>query len=485
MSHLIGSSTVADHSNRLLTLPILLAAVLLAIFLGLATAIYGPYPWVFLAAGISFLIVCARWPSVYIALVVLYVLLLSLIEIQFSLAGMNIYAEDVLKLLSIPLIGVAIWQRRSVWPHSRLVMPLVVFLVLAGIEAVVGFFSRYSLRNILRDMSAVLGYAMIWIGYSVVREWRVLHRWVTVFLAIGFLTAVLALGMRVLGIEMPTGFEGSEVAYTAFGTVSRAYGLPGAVGFYIIGVCIGVALVIQSPRSGGQPRALMLWAVSGTCLLQILLMFGRSLFLGMLSGLALMALAWSSKYRLQLVIAGVAVAFLVLVVAPALEIPYAAEVTNRYLSIVDPEAGGLSAQATFQWRQDEARGVWEALGSWERIVGRGFGARLLVTVVGGVEVESFHNSIAEMLLKVGLVGLAIYAWFVIQAVREAVETMRQPGRPLVKAVYLALVAAFLGILVWGMGSIGMPFRANLAACLALGMGLRCRELLQSRPQDAC
>ena len=61
---------------------------------------------------------------------------------------------------------------------------------------------------------------------------------------------------------------------------------------------------------------------------------------------------------------------------------------------------------------------------------------------------------------------------------RAAQTFREGKDPRMQALYLALMATFMGLAIWGLGTMGMPFRANTIACLALGMALRCRELLR-------
>ena len=449
----------------------------LSILIGYVMTAGNPYLVVALAAGIGLVAACFRWPSLFIALYFSYALLGSVLPAaQLTLAGMNVYPSDFLIMLALIVIALVAWQRRLEWPRSRLVLPLVLFLVLVGFETGAGFLRGYALRSILRDVANALGYIMVMVGFNLVRDKRTLGRWAMVLFVAGSLTAAYAIAMRVLGIETVRGFEGSDTANTIYGQVSRSYGLPGAASFYLFAFFIGAALLAERASLWASSGWTVLGVGTVLCFVQILLLYGRSLFLGVLAGVTLMALTWPASRRVKMAVVGIVAALAVFVVAPQLNVPYTAPMADRYLSIVSRTAGGAAAYDTIRDRQNELRVVWTVSGFWEKIVGFGLGARHLAVYADREEV--YHNAIAETIFRMGVLGVAIFVWFMAQMVRETAETVHWKGDPSLQAFHLALMASFMATVVWGLGTAGMPFAANATVCAALGMALRARELLR-------
>jgi hypothetical protein len=477
----VESSPVFDRSSKLLFRLGTLAVLFLSLFFGYALSAGNPYFWIALVAGIGLLAACFKWPNLFIALCFSYVAFGGLVlpRTSLMLADMNIYPEDLLKLLALLFIALAACGQRLELPNSRLMLPLAFFLGLAIAETFVGIVGGYPLRNIFRDVAGISGYLMVLIGYNVVRDRQALRRWATVLFVAGSLASAYAIAMRLLGIETVTGFEGSATASTIFGPVTRAYGLPGATAFYLVPIFIGTVFLVQRTPLWSKRRGSVLGVGVALCFLEILLLFGRTLFLGMLSGILVLGVAWSASRRVKLIMVGTIITLVVFILAPTLDLPYADEISDRYLSIIFPSSGGWKAQETLQGRQDELQEVWATTNAWEKIVGRGLGVRHLA--IYAPREEMYHNSIAETILKMGVAGVVIYGWFIVQMVLETIKTLRRKADPWLQALYLALVAYFVATMVWGFGTAGMPFVASTTASILLGMALRSRELLQMKP----
>ncbi len=390
-------------------------------------------------------------------------------------SGMNVYLTDVLLAMGILYLFITYLK-----PHKKLYptlisKPLLAFILLGFLQLILGMLlSGNEIRHSLRDTAAVSGYLMVFVAYTVFSSRKAVNRWVKILLLIGSLTATYAIIMRVMGIQA-LGFEGSERVGTSLGYVSRAYGLAGATPFIFISFFLCFSMLIQRT----QPKHLSFWYRMATIvsLVQLLLLFGRSVFVGLIGGLMVVGITLRKRTRGKFLAVVALAGLLLFIVAPSLEVPLSDELSDRYLSIIDREAGGLSAQSNIEWRQRELQGIWEALDPLERITGKGLGSRIMVSLFTGVDVEGYHNSFAEILLKMGLIGMLVYAWFIICMMIEMRRTYAIPILSRYKSIYIGCIAAFISILIWGFGTGGMPLNASIPAAIGLGLGLSARQLL--------
>jgi hypothetical protein len=461
--------------------PSLLMAIPMVAVMGLALAtgiVMGAglaMPLLVMVFGALLLVICVRWPGVYLATAFVYTLLGTAgpwSEFSLTIMGFSIYSLDIITLFGLALVAV-MWVRGLLYlPPRAICLPLFLFVGLCVIWAIWGLVAGYPTRNVFRDVGPVLGYLLVLLGYNAINDDRSFRRWALAFLALGLLTALYALLMRAFGIEAQFGFTGSDTAETAAGVATRAYGFAGATTFYVSAFFLGATTLVamRQPRLSSN---LGMIAVTVVTLVQTLLLFGRGLILGLVAGLATVFLSLSSSARLRLTIAAGAVLVFLLFVAPIIRLPFAEEIISRYASIINPSSAGISAALNAQARNDELDQVWAKLNAAERIVGRGLGARLPVALQLGsvVVVEVYHNSIADALLKIGLLGLAIYFWLTLSVVLYMTQMVKTTTLSPTLVWALGLSAAYIALAVAGWGALGMPLRATLAPSLILGMAL--------------
>lgn len=463
------------ETSRLALLVIVPASVAIGLATSAALTRGFALPVAALAIGFLLLTLCARWPSIYLAIVFAYSLLGSAgpwLDFGLTLQGFSIYPLDMITMFGIALLVVQ-WIRGSLQlPPRTILLPLLTFVSVGVLWAIAGLATGNVMRNVFRDLAPVLGYLIVLVSYNAISNWDVFRRWIYILMALGLFTSIYALLMRALGIETQYGFEGSAVSETAVGIANRAYGFAGATNFYVCAFFLSISWLVILPRTRFADNWNLI-VVALLTLAQMLLLLGRGLILGIVSGLASVWFSTQSTARLRLISIAAAVLFFFLVTAPLFQLPYAEEIISRYGSIIIPGLAGSSAALNVQARNDELGQVWAALDTGGRLIGRGLGTRLPVVLELGSRhiVDVYHNSIADAVLKIGIFGLGIYFWFVSALLVYMTRMGRTQDLTITLSWATGLAATFIALNVWGWGAIGMPLRSTLTPCLILGMAL--------------
>jgi hypothetical protein len=151
-----------------------------------------------------------------------------------TLGGMNIYPIDCARAVGCCLVLTRIHRYVPLLKLQGSVRAFAALLALMALDCAFGLRMGNELKHVLRDFSEQLVYASAFLMFFAVRHRSLAVRWLTVLVTVGVAGSVFSLIMRFVGIQATTGFEGSAEVETHFGTVSRAYGLAGAVPFYLV-----------------------------------------------------------------------------------------------------------------------------------------------------------------------------------------------------------------------------------------------------------
>ena len=391
--------------------------------------------------------------------------------------GFNLYIPDIFVLACIVYLISDIFKFGLTKYSNKVMTPYKLFLLVFLFGIIQGMINGVELRNLMRDVSAFGGYFAIPVALNAFRDEMQIHKFTRLIVRIGILMAILGISMRVLGIENLTGFPGSAGVGTAFGRFSRAYGLSGGTSFMVA----AIFLLISSSGIILKTYLREVVAIVFT-FTQLLLLFARSLFLGITSGFIVLFLTSGSRITVFIIII-ILLSFVLIYLVSELvfEIDYMPAVADRYLSIISDKFGDERALANIASRKNEFIAVWNSLSWNERVFGLGVGARILVDSDENTDASGYHNSYATCIQSIGLIGLFAYAIFLFSTIREAIRLKRLASidRHLYR-LGAGFLCVFIALAIWGSGAMGMPLNANVLACVSLGVSLRIFLILRKK-----
>ncbi|MBN1241027.1 MAG: O-antigen ligase family protein [Gammaproteobacteria bacterium] len=244
------------------------------------------------------------------------------------------------------------------------------------------------------------------------------RRWVGVLACGGAVLTVLVLfrwGLELAGIEIAP--RGREIGAAPFRVV------PSEEAMFLVALLL-ITVRRALDHSAGRAPA-WLWAAAAVLMLEVLLLQHRSVWLGALAGLAvLIVLEWDRVRRLLPYVAGTGV--LVGLLAAAMLTKGTLDGTVTALSY------SLQNEGTMEWRVEgwaDLLAQWQNAGGLEKLFGGPFGTgfrRYMASL--DVEVErSPHNSYVTLLLRVGVLGLALFALAYVLGAINLVRLRRRHG----------------------------------------------------------
>lgn len=400
--------------------------------------------------------------------------------------GVSFYHTDIF------LVACAVYILRQALSSSRAHFSKQVRNTVIVASTVV-FFGVYNgvingalFKNVMREINYMGPYMLVAVTTNAVKTKEQILRFTSKIVHLGVALSILGIAMRIVGVENLSGFPGSESVGTTGGVVSRAYGLSGATSFMIATLFILLATIKTESRKrlinvtdNVRITSIVL------ALIQLLLLFARSLFLGVAAGLVALIPVSGSKRMLKILLALLAAVSALYLFSAITRSRITDSIADRYLSVVSTKYGGESAQANIDYRTDEMAEVWESLSWGERIFGMGLGTRLSIEVLARIDVISYHNAYAQAIQKIGIVGLMVYISFILVTYNELLAMKKyivysSDLYPIACGFYVT----FIALAIWGSGTMGMPLRANVVACVSLGVffriGIQARRLKQTR-----
>lgn len=423
----------------------------------------------YLAASMSLIFLIHRNPIHFIWLMIFDALAIyELNNPSTIILDINYYHSDIFIVAGLFYLIRKIFSTGLARFPKEIRATFILFVVVVSLGVFNGLINGVAVRNLMRELSSFGRYLAVPIAVTVFKTPSQIKIFAKRISWLGIAMAVLGISMRLLRIENVSGFPGSSGVSTAFGMQSRAYGLSGGTSLMVASLFLLMSSGYSIIKSKfGRVSALIL-NVS-----QLLLLFARSLILGVASGFAVLAIVSGAK-RAATTFVIVTVSILSLYAFSSLfETDIGSAVSDRYLSIVSTRFGGDRAQANIEWRKNELEELWEALNWTERIIGVGMGSRLSITILDVQEVPVFHNSYANCIQKIGLVGLFAYVIFLFSIIRVAIRLkVIATSDTNLYHLGIAFIATFIALAIWGSGAMGMPLNANLVACLSLGIFIR-------------
>ncbi len=318
---------------------------------------------------------------------------------RLPVGGGGIFITDVLLgLLLVSLLVMVILEREFVIGRSPLNLPLFLFLLWVAVAAVIGQQTGNQMKLIVQDLRSLLHYGVFFAVMMLVRDreqvLRVL-KLLAVCLVIAFLT----------GVFYDLQGQGMALEFVEAG-VSR---FPAPDDLFLMGSLLLTSFVLVWPE--GKRRPLWLWGLLGIVFLGLVLSFVRGNWLSFAVGLFFLWLMVFPRERVRLILGGILLGTLF---AAALAVTSPAvfnSVVSRAMAVT-----AVAVDPNVQWRFIENKAALQQI--HERpLFGNGLGREYLFDWSRyGVEpyYKSYiHNNYLWFWHRLGLVGLALFAWMMI------------------------------------------------------------------------
>jgi len=437
--------------------------------------------WVLVAiCAIGLGLVLAAYPQWVLGAVVVSTFSISPVTYVtlFKLGRMNVYRDDVLVVAMGLILLIFLVRGRLSLPRLGITAPLLLLALDFMLVTFMAPAESRETRHLLRDAGNLAAHIAIFCAYCAVRNEQGVLRWAKIVWGVGVLGSAFAITMRILGIESPAFFEGQADVGVAFGHYSRAYGIPGSIFFSLYGMIIGLALLIQRPRFL-QPKVYAALVVgTAVCGLQLGLFMARTYWLAGMAGLLMIGLTLPVRNKVRILVGLVCAGVVGLVVLSLVSENLPRQIGERFLSMFFVQESGEGARMTREGRATEFRQVVAELqhgGFW---FGRGLGAQYTVLLPDETQTVAYHNGFATVLLKVGVLGLGLWVWFVARIALAVASVGRQSAPPRIKGLVLGFGSAYIAAAATALGAFGPPMMPTLLDGLLLGVGLRGLSILE-------
>ncbi len=493
-----------------------LAIVLSVLGLGvLATGLYlAPQPTTLslVLLGLGLPTVLLLWHRPEFGLLAIVFLTSSLVPADVVDVRLPIGGLDLRDLVLIGMLGLLILKELShktlSVPLWRVGAPLLIFLGLALFSTLYALLYQHVESNwVFSDLRIVMFYCVFFVtGWSVTNRRQLATVLVGLFILADLVAGVLIL-QQFLGANHPllAAMSNSDWRMNVEQiSSSGSFGMvrimpPGVVLVYFV-MTLAFCLMVFAP----QRRLRAIFALQFIYLgFGILLTYTRALWIAAAAAVGLVLIALFPTYKAHLIhytVIGIATLGLVAGLL-SMELQQSAEnsalVTaslSRVLSILTPEET-LNSES-LQWRVFETEEGLRSVSEYPLLgVGLGNSYRRVTTFQGearGIrtgrslaagEISSLtrfvHNSYLSIAVKMGLPALASFLWFGAALVVSSVLLYRtlSAGQP--RAIALAVLAGFIGLMLWSVfhqhfiqteSTAIVGLMAGLAACLYQGVG---------------
>jgi len=352
------------------------------------------------------------------------------------------------EVCTILLLGIAL--REVIARHATIPVGVLPYLLIFGTIVTLGMIGaiRHSPYEVIKDLWYFTNPSIAFIaGYVLTRAGVRFGTILSTFMIVGFITAIVHLGLMIFSV----GMEGAE-------TISEIRGLAGP-GYFATVVAFAVGLVMW-PARGMLPLWLRtgVWAhiVVAITFVSIVLSFSRTLWLCIAIVVVLtVARTWHTNR------ASLAVGALAILVVSAVtfwvstsDTAFAEKVTDS-LSELGAVDFASSSEINRHWRAFESAAALDTFTSagWVKMLfGHGFGKQIDLGITFELagstydEIPILHNGYLYALVKTGIVGLMLvvtllYLLYRKQAVWFALrDTRTTTVETLIRIIVLILVA---------------------------------------------
>lgn len=473
---------------------LLAAAVVVAIGGGLALA---PEAAALLLAvvglGLPFLWLVWQWPGfglLGLTLVLVGLVPFPLPEVRLLGAGLETRDLALFALLGLAAVKGAAGGGRRAIPWWGAVGPLLALVGLAAFSALNGVLVHGApLGLALRELRPFAYYLVAFVALAALGDRRQVVWLVVGLFLVADLVALVVVAQQALGTQQVL-FEQMYAAGWEVRTMGGTGGVFGSArvvppGHVFLTLMLVVAVALLPIARPGLVRALLA-AQALAFGLASLLTYTRAQWLT-LTIAVLVVLAFTPLPRQARAVrraAAVVAATVLLVagigfVAPATGNAFLTLVADRALSVADPN--DTLTTDSLQWRAYENE---EALATYAShpVLGIGLGASYREPSLVRSEVEQndwgltrfIHNAYLYLLVKMGLLGPALFAWFALAFLGLGWRALGQMAQGVERRLLLGVLATFAGLLQWLWTQPHLFFPEGTAAIglmLGLAMGL--------------
>jgi O-antigen ligase len=408
-----------------------------------------------------------------IVLLVVVVVLPEDISLQYRvpLGGGGIFISD---LLLGPLVAAwlaSLLTRRTVTAtRSPVTLPLALFMVWVMVAAFIGYQSGNEFKVVLQDLRSLFYYVLFfWVITSIADRRSILMvlKALAVCVVAGFAVGLLYTAM---GKAQSTGFVAAGV--------SR---FPGPNDAFLMGAILLAGWVALWPA--GQRRPRVLWLLLSVAVVGLMLSFIRGYWVGFVVGLLYLAILVRTSQRVRL-LAGVLIAGSLLAVATAaLQPAVFASVISRALAVT--AISDRNVQYRFLENQAVERQVRR-----QPLVGYGLGKTFVPDFQRyGIPLEPktyIHNNYLWFLQRLGAVGLALFAWFMLAFIfpRGGLASYRSEDDPWLVGLVVGTRALMVALLFVSITSPQFNTMSDVAVISVLmGCAEVARRLLDEKARE--
>ena len=96
----------------------------------------------------------------------------------------------------------------------------------------------------------------------------------------------------------------------------------------------------------------------------------------------------------------------------------------------------------------------------------------------GTVTADYHNGMATALLRSGVVGVALWCWFITNVIRSALSFRGETELSQISVLGRVFLCAFLAAAGYSLGAFGPPMMPTLLDGMMLGLGLRALSMVR-------
>lgn len=410
--YLLGCATVYARTGSLL---------LTAILLGLLVA-----AWIYLRPELGILYICLFVP-VELALINTYLPY-----------NAKYTVEAVLAVMTVALLVRVFFLGEVRLAPASTDIPLAVLLAV-GVLSIVA--NRVPVFTGIAGLRAFLQFALLYVIIVQIKPSRsMLWRLVVLLLALATILALYGWLQKLTGVETPPSWVDPEedISTRVFGTMAN----PNTFGGFLLAF-IPPALALALTRGenwgwrslAGMAALIMAGALAFT--------YSRGAMLGLVAAILYLGLVRDRRLLLGLLLA----ALLVPAVMPGILDRIAFGFSSDYLSQSSYSGRifawmkGLEVLSMHPWL---GVGPGRFGGAVAKLMGSPAFLEVGLSYWQGVWLD---NQIVQVAAELGLVGLAVFAWFLVTFVRSAYQIYHREASPRWRAIIAGMTASFIGLLI--------------------------------------
>lgn len=364
-------------------------------------------------------------------------------------------------------------SRKLEFRQSNLFWPFVIFIAFIIGGVAVGYLKHNLLKNIFFDANGYLYFGLIFVAFTVINSWPRINKLMQIMLA-----AVAGMAFKTLAalfyFAHTTNEDAVRLVYkwirdTRVGEITqftqnffRIFFQSHIYALFIF-LIVFILLIMLAKQNWDKKNYRWLWTMAILSSLTLIISFSRSFWLALAVTLILIFVYWLTKEKMGwlkiLKIIGL------MILLAALEIGFITFLIN--VKLPGGQAGGTSAASLIRERLTSTEEA--AIGSRYELLkplakkylespiwGSGFGTTVTYQTLdprskqlsGGYYTSySFEWGYLDIAIKMGILGLLAYFFFLWQILKNGFNILRKSDDREVKVFTLALLFAFLALII--------------------------------------